>query len=289
MRLTARLACAATACFLLFGSFTLAGAAGAAPALALTGAASGTARGPGALRFGCTIVVPSAIDATVFTTHQDSALPALSAGVTLDGIAVPAAQISHTGANDVTVQTGADPADGLTAGTHTVAFTATVGTATASTSSTATLDWTQSGTPGTLTSPHVAVALNQIDLATVLTPDSGEDQLGFLGTGAGLVLQVDVRNLGYGTPDTQLELDLPTGVAIGPDGVTRDDDGSPVTCHPAPGNAQQVFCDLGALAHSTAASEPTLDVDLIATAAAQIGQTVAITATASPNTGHAPP
>lgn len=287
MRFTTRLACAATACLLVFaGPFTLAGSAGAAAALTLTGAAPATAHGPGTVTFTYTIVVPTAVQATVFTTQQDPALPARTSGVTLDGAVVPAGQISQSGASDITVQTGADPADGLAVGTHTITFTASVGTVTASTSSTAVLGWTESATPGVVTSAPIAVAVNQIDIATVLTPDSGEDQLGFLGTGNHLVFQVDVSNLGYGTPDTQLDVDLPTGVALGSDGVTRDADNSSLACAAAPGNAQHVLCQLGALPHATGSDAATLDIDLVTTPAAQIGQIVAVTAMASPKPGQ---
>jgi hypothetical protein len=286
MRLATRLACAATACLLMSaGAVTLAGSADAVAPLTVTGSVSAPTHGPGTATFSYQIVVPSAVDATVFTTHQDPTLPASASGVTLDNAPVPAGQIIAAG-GDITVQTGATPADGLAAGTHVIAFTAPVGTAPAATSSTAMLSWTIGGVPDSASSAPVTLAVNQIDLRTILTPDEGEDQLGFLGTGADLEFDVDVENIGYGSPDSQLELDLPVGLALGQDGVVRDEDGSPLTCAPDPANAQHLICDLGTLTHTTFADDPTLDIDLVATPAARVGATVAITATASPKAGE---
>jgi hypothetical protein len=286
MRSTARLACAAIAGALLLASgVSLAGQADAVPVPTLTGTAPATAHSPGSVTFTYTVNVPFATQATTFTTHQDAALPATATGVTLDGAAVPAAQITQSGA-DITIQVGADPFDGLTAGTHTIAFSATVGTASASTSSTGELDWSVDGIPGTLTSAPVTVAVNPIDIATVLTPDTDEDQIGFAGTGEEGLLFVDVSNVGYGAPDSQLEIDLPAGMAIGADGVSRDDDGSTLSCTPSAGNAQHIICDLGVLAHAKDSDDPTIVISLIATPAAKIGQTVTVSVTASPKAGQ---
>jgi LPXTG-motif cell wall-anchored protein len=266
------------------GVLSLARPAGAAPGLTLAGAAPASAHGPGSITFTYTIVAPTPVDAAAFTTRQDAALPARTTGATLDGAAVPAAQISQSGASDIAIQVG--PADGLAAGTHTITFQAAIGSTTASSSSTAILAWTQSGTPRSVTSAPVVVAMNEIDIATVLTPDSGEDQLGFLGTGADSYLAVDVQNLGYGMPHSQLVVDLPIGLALGSAGVAHDADGAPLSCAAAPGNAQQIVCDLGVLAHGTGAQNPTLAIDLTTTPAAVIGQIVAITVTSSPKPGE---
>ncbi len=280
MRLSTRTFCAAASGLLVLGaSLTLAGPASAIPPVTMTGSAPATAHGPGTLTFTYTIVVPTGgITATTFTTAQDPALPALAQGVTLDGAAVPAGQITPLPApSDITVQLGA-----LAAGSHTVTFDATVGTTTATTSSSAAL--TSSGGPAT--SPAVVVALNQIDIATVQTPGIGENQTVFLGTGEDLYYGFDVQNIGYGAPGTQLVLDLGTGLTLGPDGVFLDEDGSPLACPATVGNPQQLVCDLGPLSHTTRSDDPTVVIDLAAAADAPIGQTVAITATASPETGQ---
>jgi hypothetical protein len=282
MRLSTRLFCAAASGLLLLaGSLTLAGPAGAIGAVTLTGSAPATAHGPGTVTFTYAIDVQTANDTTTFTTDQDAALPALDTGVTLDGAAVPASQIVQVG-KDIAVQAGPDPLDGLATGAHTITFATSAGAAPASTSSTATLSWSA----GTVTSSAVAVALNQIDIATALTPDTGEDTTGYLGTDEDVYLQVDVENAGYGSPDTQLVIDMGTGLALGPDAVSFDSDGSLVPCTATLGNAQQLVCDLGTLAHATSRDDPTIDVDLAPTADAPIGQTAAITATASPATGQ---
>jgi hypothetical protein len=287
MRLAPRSYCAAvTGLLLLAGSLALAGPAGAVPpAVTLTGSAPAVAHGPGTVTFTYTAVVTSTIDTTTFLTHQDPALPALSTGVTLDGAAVPAGQVIQVG-GDIGVQVGADPLAGLTIGTHTITFTASVGTATATTSSTATLHWTASAVADEVTSAPVLVALNQIDIATTLTPDFDEDQTGFLGTGEEVWFGVDVQNVGYGAPDSQLVFDMGTGLALGPDGVFLDSDESPLPCTVTTGNPQQLACDLGVLTHAASNDDPTIYIDLIPTADAPIGQTVAITATASPKTGQ---
>jgi hypothetical protein len=275
---------------MLAGSLSLAGAASAAPAgVTLAGVAPATAHEPGTVRFTYTVDVAGAdIDATVFTTHQDVELPVAvsTAAVTLDGVAVPAGQITQTVVGDIAVQVGANPADGLTMGAHTLAFNATVGTTTASTSSTASMAWTDASVPGTTTSPPVAVAVNQIDIATTLTPDFGEEQVGFLGTGNDAYFAIDVSNIGYGAPDIQLVIDLDPGLALGPDGVSRDEDDSVLPCAPALGNPQQLVCDVGPLAHLTAYADPTLEIDLIPTADAVVGHIAAVTATSSPQPGQ---
>ncbi len=290
MRLTHFVGGSSVCLLMLAGSLSLAGAAGAAPAgVTLAGVAPATAHGPGTVRFTYTVgVAGSDIDATVFTTHQDVGLPVAVAiaGVTLDGVAVPAGQLTQTGAGDITVQVGADPADGLSVGTHTVAFNATVGTTTASTLSTAGLAWTDASVPGTTTSGPVPVAVNQIDIATLLTPDFGEEQVGFLGTGNDAYFAIDVSNVGYGAPDTQLVIDMEPGLALGPDGVSRDGDDSVLPCAPALGNPQQLVCDVGPLAHATDNADPTLEIDLVPTSDAVVGHIAAVTATSSPQPGQ---
>jgi LPXTG-motif cell wall-anchored protein len=128
------------------------------------------------------------------------------------------------------------------------------------------------------------VSVNQPDIAVVLTPDSGGDQLGFLGTGQDLILAVDVANLGYGTPRSSLVIDLPAGAVLGADGVTRESDGTSLTCQPG-ATPQRIACDLGNLSHAGSGS-PTLDIDLTTSGTEAIGQLATITVSASPNAGE---
>ncbi|MGI8665995.1 MAG: hypothetical protein ACR2N4_08185 [Jatrophihabitans sp.] len=263
------------------------GEAAALAPVQLTGSAPATAHGPGTVSFSYTLVLPTAVDATVFTTHQAAELPASSTGVLLDGVAVPAAQLSRPDPADLAIQAGADPADGLSAGSHTVTVTATLAAgAAASTSSAATLSWTIGGVPDSITSAAVPVAVNQPDLALALTPDTGEEQLGLLGTGRDLDLAVDVRNLGYGTPASSLLVTLPAGLTLGPATLSRQSDGSTLSCTADPGNPQLLSCPLGSIEHDTGAN-PTLDLDLAALPGASIGQVVPVTVavTADPAQG----
>ena len=288
MRISRRLPAAAGLGLLLAASGLL--SAGATPASALvpasiTGAAPATAVSPGQVSFSYTITLPTAVDATSLSTTQDPALAASATGVTLDGNPVPAGQIQQSGA-DISVQTGAQPTDGLAAGSHTIAFTAAVGTTAAVTaSSTATLNYTLAGSPASITSVPVTVALNQPDLSVILTPDSGEDQVGLLGTGRGLDMLVDVLNLGPNTPTADFQIDLPVGLKLGPDGVTRDSGGRPLSCLADPGNPQQLHCPLGAI-QPNGSVDPTLDIELTTATGAPAGQVVPITVSVQPELGQ---
>lgn len=288
MRLLTRLAGASAAGLLLLGgSVTLAGQAVAVPPVTLTGSAPAMAHGAGTLPFTYTIDLPVAVDSTVLTTHQDAALPASVSGVTLDGSAVPQSQVSRPDSVDIAIQTGPLATDGLSAGTHTITFLAAVGAGAASdSSSTATLSWTEATVPDSVTSQPVLVALNQPDIAVALTPGAGEEQLGFLGTGSDLAFVVDVANLGYGTPQTTIEVDLPVGTTLGANGVVRDAGGPPLTCTPDAGDAQHLLCDLGTVLHTTGTDDPTIVIDVTTTAAAPIGAVAPITVSAMPNPGE---
>ncbi|HEX4726522.1 MAG TPA: hypothetical protein VH298_01915 [Jatrophihabitans sp.] len=252
----------------------------------ITGSAPATAHGPGNISFSYDIELTAAVDSASITTSQPAELPANVSGVKLDGVPVPAAQISRPDPLDITVQVGALPTDGLTAGSHTLSLTAAVSTGpSASTTSSATLNYTRTAVPGSITSPNVPVAVNQPDLAVSLTPDSGEDQVGLLGTGRDLDLLVDVDNLGYGTPASTLTINLPTGLALGSAGVSQDATGNQLSCTPAVGNPQLIHCALGQLGHG-AGGDPTLDVDLTSTAAAPIGQIATLSVSAGPDAGQ---
>lgn len=261
----------------------------AGPALSLppdtiTGSAPATAHGPGTITVSYDIELTAAVDSASITTHQPTELPANTAGVTLDGVPVPAAQISRPDPRDITVQAGPLPTDGLAAGSHTLSFTVAVSAGpAASTVSSATLSFTRTAVPASISSADVPVALNQPDLAVALTPDSGEDQVGLLGTGRDLDLLVDVANLGYGTPASTLTINLPTGLALGSAGVSRDSTGDQLTCTPAAGNPQLIHCALGSTGHG---GDPTLDIDLTSTAAAPIGQVATLTVSANPDSGQ---
>ncbi|MDQ2839312.1 MAG: hypothetical protein M3Y89_18205, partial [Actinomycetota bacterium] len=287
MRLTSRLVgLSATGLLLLGATVTLAAPASAIQPVTISGSAPATAHGPGTVAFTYTVNLPAAVDSTVLTTHQAAELPASLTGVTLDGVAVPAGQLSRPNSVDLAIQTGAAPTDGLAAGTHTITFLATLGSgASADTNSTATLSWTEAGVPASITSAAVPVAVNQPDLSVVLTPGTGEDQVGLLGTGRDLDLLVDVTNQGYGTPASTLTITLPTGMKLGLGGVSRDSDGSSVNCTPDLVNPQLIRCALGALAHDTG-NDSTFDLDLTTTPAQTIGQVASVTISAAPDAGQ---
>lgn len=260
--------------------------ASATPGVQLTGSAPASAHGPASITISYTIVLPTAVDATLLTTHQPAELPAAETGVTLDGVAVPAGQLSRPDPTDIAIQTGADASDGLPAGSHTIAFTATLGSGPASTATaSATLSFAIAGTPDSISSAPVTVQLNQPDIAVRLTPGSGEDQLGLLGTGRDIDLLVDVRNLGYGQPSTTMVISLPAGLALAAGGVSRESDGSTVGCAPVLGQPGQLGCQLGSLGHDDG-SDPTLDIELTSTATASIGQLAPITVSAQPDAGQ---
>ncbi|HET6209395.1 MAG TPA: hypothetical protein VFD94_03385 [Jatrophihabitans sp.] len=260
-------------------------AQGIGPA-SIAGSAPARAHGPGSVTFSYDLELAAPVDSASITTHQPAELPASNTGVLLDGVPVPAAQISRPDPADITVQAGALPTDGLAAGSHTLSFSAAVGTGpSAATVSSATLDYTLTGTPGSVSSANVPVAVNQPDLAVTLTPDSGEDQVGLLGTGRDLDLLVDVTNLGYGTPASTLTIDLPAGLALGSAGVSQDATGYRLSCASVVGNPRRIDCPLGAIGH-TAGGNPTLDVDLTSTAAAPIGQIASLTVSAAPDAGQ---
>src|SRR6185503_3808669 len=169
----------------------------------ITGSAPATAHGPGSITVSYDIELTAAVDSASITTSQPAELPANVTGVKLDGVPVPAAQISRPDPLDITVQVGALPTDGLAAGSHTLSFTAAVGTGpSASTNSHATLNFSRAAVPDSISSADVPV--------------------GLLGTGRDLDLLVDVATLGYGTPSSTLTIDLPTGLALGCAGVSQD-------------------------------------------------------------------
>jgi hypothetical protein len=281
----ARLAGLVTCCSVLLGALLIpAGPAQSLPPDTITGSAPATAHGPGTITFSYDIELAAPVDSASITTQQPAELPANTTSVLLDGTPVPAAQISRPDPRDITVQVGALPTDGLAAGSHTLSFTAAVSTGpAASTTSQATLNYTRTAVPGSISSANVPVAVNQPDLAVSLTPDSGEDQVGLLGTGRDLDLLIDVANLGYGTPASTLTVNLPTGLALGSAGVSRDATGNQLSCTPASGNPQLIHCVLGQLPHS---GDPTLDIDLTSTAAAPIGQVGTVTVSANPDAGQ---
>ncbi len=281
----ARLSAATLLLLAAISAFSM--AAEAAPPATIVGSAPAVAHGAGTVTFSYTIVLPSAVDSTVLTTHQPIQLPAQTGGVTLDGVAVPVGQVTRPSAVDIAIQTGPNPVDGLAAGSHTITFSTALGSGPAAdTASSATLSWSVAASAGSVTSSVVSVKVNQPDLAVLLTPDTGEDQVGLLGTGRELILEVDVQNLGYGTPASTLHIALPTGVAIGPGGVSRDANGAALTCVADAVVAGQLNCPLGALTHQVAGADPTYNISLTTTAAQPIGQTVPITVSATPDAGQ---
>jgi hypothetical protein len=288
MRLSTRLGAFALSTVMAFGvTAALAAESDAVQLATLTGSAPSSAHGPGTITFTYTIDLPAAVDSAMFTTHQPAALPAIVSGVTLDGTAVPAGQVTRPNSLDIAVQTGANATDGLSAGAHTITFLATVGTGpTTAVSATATLNWLEGAVPQALTSAPVPVDVNEPDIAVTLSPDSGEDQIGSLGTGREVTLALDVKNLGYGTPHTTLEVDLPTGTTIAPDGVVLAASGYELACAPSLADPQKLLCDRGTLAHDTASMDAEVDVNFITTAAPPVGQLATITVTAAPKPGE---
>jgi LPXTG-motif cell wall-anchored protein len=268
----------------------------AAPAVAadppsLTGSATPAAvHGAGTVVFTYTIAVPVAIESTSLTTHQAAALPASAAGVTLDGKPVPAAQITQPNAVDITIHTGAAATDGLAAGVHTIRFNASAGaTPAVETSSSATLSWVQASVPATLDSPAVAVAVNQPDIAvTNLVP--GEDEFPCIGTpciGTGVDVQfdVDVANLGFGTPQTTLTISLPAGLVLFFAIRDADADGGPtLTCTQITTAPPQYTCPLGSLPHGI--DDPTIQIFVTTTADPPVGTVATMTVSAAPDAGE---
>jgi hypothetical protein len=295
MRLSGRLTATLTATLLMLGvaAVALAGSAQALPALQIAGSATpAIVNGPATVVFTYTITVPVAIDSTSFTTHQAAELPASVTGVTLDGIAVPAAQITQPSSVDITVHAGAAPTDGLAAGVHTITFNATVGAGPAVVaSSSATLSWIQASVPATLRSAAVTVAVNQPDIAVKNLdrvnnplPDTGTPSA--VGTGMTVQLDVDVMNLGFGTPHTSLTITLPTGLVF--DFAIRDVDaegGPPLSCPQIASAPAQFNCPLGSLPHFTN-GDPTIQIFLTTTANPPVGTVGAITVTAAPDAGE---
>jgi hypothetical protein len=288
-RFTATLA----AMTLLLGAaaVALAGSAQALTVVQIAGSAPAVVHGPATVVFTYTITVPADIGSTSFTTHQAAALPASVSGATVDGVPVPAAQITQPSSVDLTIQTGAAQTDGLTTGVHTITFNASVGGGPAvSTSSTATLSWIEASVPASVTSAPVAVAVNQPDIAVSLTPsfDTGVfiPLTGFVGTGMQAFLGVDVMNLGYGTPTTTLTITLATGLVLVPDGVFRDVDGAPLSCTQIAPVPLQFSCALGSLPHFTAGADPTIGIVLTTTANPPVGTIGTITVSAAPDAGE---
>ena len=173
----------------------------------LSGSAPPAPHGPSAFTFEYLIEGTSALTSALLTTHQDAALPALTGGVTLDGTAVPAGQVSSPDAGDIAVTLGE-----LSAGTHTVTFTATVGGDTASTSSSATLSY---GSSGSVVSDPVAFVINQPDLYTTFdlptqpgaASAQADRQAEF--TASTYTISFLVGNNGWGRPETTIELKVP--------------------------------------------------------------------------------
>ena len=286
MRLSARLAALATASLLTAASaVALAGAADAAPAPTLTGTAPATAHGPGTVTFSYTLTLPVDEPAAQFSTRQPVALPALATDVTVDGTAVPAVDVTQPSSVDISFPVSA-PLTPVTAGTHTITFTAEVGTgASALASSTAAVAIL--GEPTPVASAPVVVAVNQPDLSIAFDADDSDGQPGTItpvGTGQETFLAYDVKNLGYGTPDALLALTLPAGLALGEDGVFSGYGGD-AQCA-AQADAQHVLCDLGAVPHYAGNTDPEIDITVVGTAAAVGGTNAVLGLAVAPAAGQ---
>jgi hypothetical protein len=287
MRPLPRLAAFIAAGALLLGAATtLSAPASAAVPATLVGTGPAVAHSPQTVTFSYTMDVSDGGTGASFTTHQPLALPANTTGVTFDGAPVPDAQVTQPSAVDIAVALGVLPLSPLLPGTHTLTFTATVnGTAYSSASSTATLRYQSVDTSlVAVMSAPVVTEVNQPDLAVALTPDTGEDMVGFLGTAQDIELAVDVTNAGYGAPTSTLTITLPAGMALGKGGVSRDSDGSPLTCVQG-GTPQQIDCSLGALGHSPG-GDPTVLIDLTTAPNEPIGSVVPVTVSVAPDAGQ---
>ena len=296
MRSLGRLAAALAAVLVMLAAIVvaLAGQAQALAGVEISGSATPPeVHGPATVVFTYTITVPVAIESTSFTTHQAAALPASPVGVTLDGTPVPAAQITQPDAVDITIHTGAAATDGLTAGVHTIMFNASAGGGPAVvTSSSATLSWVQASVPATLDSPAVTVAVNQPDIAVthlVEDPNNLDPFVGppFIGTGMDVQFDVDVANLGFGTPQTTLTISLPAGLVL--DFAIRnvDADGGPaLPCTEIAKAPPQYTCPLGSLPHVTDVFDPLIQIFVTTIADPPVGTVATMTVSAAPDAGE---
>lgn len=224
----------------------------------LTGSAPATATGPGTVDFRYSVATPDALTAVILQTAQDTLLPVQPGSVTLDGAPVPTVDIQLAG-QDLAIHIAA-----LAAGTHVVAFSATVPTTAGITSSAATLTYLDVSAPGAgpVTSAPVTVAINEPDLVVHTTAfsgllgdntDPGTLRLGTLGAGA---IEALVTNNGTAATPATLELNLPPNTVFEGAGSA---DGSDINCTTDPTNAQHVSCPLGTLGRGGSAI---VDIDL---------------------------
>jgi hypothetical protein len=287
------LGCLTVAATTLLTSVLAVGVAGNASAVvgvSLTGAAPATAIGPSSVLFRYTVSTPDDLTAVTMQTHQDALLPADPASVTLDGVAVPAADVTSAG-NDLTIATAT-----LATGDHVIAYQATVPTGAASTSSTATVSYTDAANPGgqPVTSAPVAIIINQPDLALQTTAFSGLLGTGDpatlrLGTLSEGMIEADVVNHGATSGSNSLLIDLPAG-AVFEDALPLGSNSA--NCALVAADPHQLSCAVGALAHNGTASvlillttedAPPVGTSGIATITAQIDDTTLTDGTPSDN------
>lgn len=128
------------------------------------------------------------------------------------------------------------------------------------------------------------------DLSLALPPDSGEDQPASLGTGADIYFDAELRNVGAAGA-AHLTITLPTGLALGADGVVLYADqaaydafnGTTLTCS---GTTGTVTCPLGTVAATGATTDPPLiEVDLLATPDGVAGTSATFTVAVAPDSG----
>ena len=233
-----------------------AGPAAATPSssvVTLIGSAPATASGPGTVTFSYAVNTPDPLTAVTLQTHQDALLPALASPVTLDGTAIAAPNTVTPASPDIAVQLPT-----LAAGNHVITFAATTPSASAITSSTATLTFTDSAAPGAtpLTSAPVTVAINEPDLtlhtiaASGLLSDTSTPATLRVGTLSDGFIEADVTNHGTTTPVTLL-LNLPPDAVFG---SAFTPDGNELICTANPTNAQHLSCPLGPIASGATAA-----------------------------------
>ncbi|UQX87787.1 LPXTG cell wall anchor domain-containing protein [Jatrophihabitans telluris] len=229
-----------------------------APPVTLTGSAPTTATGPGTVGLTYLLRTTHPLTGVAFGTHQDAALPALAATVTVNGTAVDPATVTST-AGDLSFALGT--AGALPAGTYRIVFRATVSATAALTSSSATVGYTDSADPGAapVTAGPVAISVNEPDLVLIggLSPD-GSIITQPLGTGASGAAIFIVGNLAASPTAATLHVHVPAGLllrnfsAVIADLNNPNDQGTVLSCPTTGAAGTTIDCPLGTLSQSQA-------------------------------------
>jgi hypothetical protein len=135
------------------------------------------------------------------------------------------------------------------------------------------LIYTDGGVAGQVVSTAVTTPVNEPDVSLTFPPDSGQDQIGLLGTGNLIGLAAVLTNNGFGSPNTDFVIDQPAGVAVVPDFVFRSDSDNPLSCTPDSSAPSKLICPVGSLHHGESIF---LIVGFTTTSAAQVGGSATI-------------